>query len=137
MGEDRRGDAGVALIAAGGVAGAGVAAVDEARERGVRAGLVKLRAIRPFPAARLRAALSGVRAFCVVDRSVSFGWNCGPMFVEARAALGGVGERACFSAIGGLGGADISVADFSSAIARLDGIKDAPGVYDTLWFMKD
>ena len=130
-------DAEVALITTGGMTGAGMDAVDEARERGVLAGLVKLRAIRPFPAARLRAALSGIRAFCVVDRSVSFGWNCGPMFVEARAALGGVDERACFSAIGGLGGADISVADFFSAIARLDSIKDAPGVYDTLWFMKD
>ena len=137
LSEYRMEDAEVALITTGGMTGAGMDAVDEARERGVRAGLVKLRAIRPFPAARLRAALSGVRAFCVVDRSVSFGWNCGPMFVEARAALGGVGERACFSAIGGLGGADISVADFSSAIARLDSIKDAPGVYDTLWFMKD
>ncbi len=117
--------------------GAGMDAVDEARERGIRAGLVKLRAIRPFPAARLAKALSGVRAFCCVDRSVSFGWNCGPMYVETRAALAGAADRASFSAIGGLGGADISVADFASAIDRLESVKDKPGVYDTLWFMKD
>ncbi|MFR5780502.1 MAG: hypothetical protein ACLUEK_00960 [Oscillospiraceae bacterium] len=73
-------------------------------ERGIRAGLVKLRAIRPFPAARLAKALSGVRAFCCVDLQRSSGWNCGPMYVETRAALAGAADRASFSAIGGLGG---------------------------------
>ncbi len=137
LSEYRMKDAEVAVVTVGGMTGAGMDAVDEARERGIRAGLVKLRAIRPFPAARLAKALSGVRAFCCVDRSVSFGWNCGPMYVETRAALAGAADRASFSAIGGLGGADISVADFASAIDRLESVKNAPGVYDTLWFMKD
>lgn len=129
-------DAELAIVVTGGMTGAGMDAVDEARERGLRVGLVKLRAIRPFPAVKLAAALNGVKAFCVVDRSVSFGWNCGPMFVETRAALDGKAEPACFSAIGGLGGADISVADFAKAIDRLEVIKNKPGAYDTLWFMK-
>ena len=129
-------DAELAIVVTGGMTGAGMDAVDEARERGLRVGLVKLRAIRPFPAVKLAAALKGVKAFCVVDRSVSFGWNCGPMFVETRAALDGKAEPACFSAIGGLGGADISVADFAKAIDRLEVIKNKPGAYDTLWFMK-
>lgn len=129
-------DAELAIVVTGGMTGAGMDAVDEARERGLRVGLVKLRAIRTFPAVKLAAALNGVKAFCVVDRSVSFGWNCGPMFVETRAALDGKAEPACFSAIGGLGGADISVADFAKAIDRLEVIKDKPGAYDTLWFMK-
>ena len=34
---------------------------------------------------RIRAALKGKKAFCVVDRSVSFGWNCGSMYVETLA----------------------------------------------------
>lgn len=129
-------DAELAIVVTGGMTGAGMDAVDEARERGLRVGLVKLRAIRPFPAVKLAAALNGVKAFCVVDRSVSFGWNCGPMFVETRAALDGKAEPGCFSAIGGLGGADISVADFAKAIDRLEVIKNKPGAYDTLWFMK-
>lgn len=102
LSEYRMEDAEIAVVTVGGMTGAGMDAVDEARERGIRAGLVKLRAIRPFPAARLAKALSGVRAFCCVDRSVSFGWNCGPMYVETRAALAGAADRASFSAIGAL-----------------------------------
>lgn len=135
--EYRCDDAELVLITLGGMTGAGKDAVDEARERGIRAGLIKLRFYRPFPAARLAAALRGKRAFCVVDRSVCFGWNCGPMYVELRSALENCGSYARFSAIGGLGGADISVADMAGVIDRLNDIKDRPGEYGTLWLMKD
>ena len=106
-------------------------AVDLARERGVKAGVLKLRFTRPFPAAKVREALKNAAAYAVVDRSVSFGWNAGPMFVETRAALGD--ERPCFSAIGGLGGADISMAHMAAVIERLDAIKGGSGPHGTLW----
>lgn len=133
----RMDDAEVALVTIGGMSGAAMDAVDEARERGIKVGLVRLRFIRPFPEAKLRSALSGIRAFYCVDRSVSFGWNCGPMFVETRAALSDALDKASFSAIGGLGGADISVADFTAVIDILEQIKNSPGLYETFWLMKD
>ena len=136
IGEYRMEDAETVIVTMGGMTGAGMDAVDEARARGIKVGLVKIRFYRPFPAARIAAALRGKKAFCVVDRSVSFGWNCGSMYVETRSALFGAGEYASFSAIGGLGGADLAVSDFTEAINRLESIKDKPGVYDTLWFMK-
>ena len=134
--EYRTEDAETVIVTMGGMTGAGMDAVDEARSLGIKVGLLKIRFYRPFPAARIAAALRGKKAFCVVDRSVSFGWNCGSMYVETRSALFGAGEYASFSAIGGLGGADISVADLTAAIDKLESIKDNPGVYDTLWFMK-
>ena len=97
-------DAETVIVTMGGMTGAGMDAVDEARARGIKVGLVKIRFYRPFPAARIAAALRGKKAFCVVDRSVSFGWNCGSMYVETRSALFGAGEYASFSAIGGIGG---------------------------------
>lgn len=63
-------DADVVLITVGGMSGAGKDAVDAARENGIRAGLIKLRFVRPFPAFRIANALKGKRAFAVVDRSV-------------------------------------------------------------------
>lgn len=134
--EYRMEDAEIVIVTMGSMTGAGMDAVDEARSRGIRVGLVKIRFYRPFPAARIAKALCGKKAFCVVDRSVSFGWNFGSMYVETRSALFGIGEYASFSAIGGLGGADLSVFDFSEVINRLDRVKNRPGVYDTVWFMK-
>ena len=126
-------DADFALVTVGGMTGTARDAVDEARERGIRAGVVKLRFIRPFPAERVKEALAGVKGFAVVDRSVSFGWNAGPMYVETCAALGeAVNGKARFSAIGGLGGADISMAHMERVIEALAAAA-APGGRDTLW----
>ncbi len=126
-------DADFALVTVGGMTGTARDAVDEARERGIRAGVVKLRFIRPFPTERVKEALAGVKGFAVVDRSVSFGWNAGPMYVETCAALGeAVNGKARFSAIGGLGGADISMAHMERVIEALAAAA-APGGRDTLW----
>ncbi len=126
-------DADFALVTVGGMTGTARDAVDEARERGIRAGVVKLRFIRPFPAERIKEALTGVKGFAVVDRSVSFGWNAGPMYVETCAALGeAVNGKARFSAIGGLGGADISMAHMERVIEALAAAA-VPGGRDTLW----
>ena len=126
-------DADFALVTVGGMTGTARDAVDEARERGIRAGVVKLRFIRPFPAERVKEALTGVKGFAVVDRSVSFGWNAGPMYVETCAALGeAVAGKAHFSAIGGLGGADISMAHMERVIEALAAAA-VPGGRDTLW----
>ena len=136
--EYRCDDAEVVVVTMGGITGAGKDAVDEAREKGIRAGLIKIRFYRPFPAKRIAKALHGKKAFCVVDRSVSFGWNRGSMYVETCAALSGGDEKqARFSAIGGLGGADVSFGDMVNIIVELDKIKDQPGEHETRWLMHD
>ena len=134
--EYRCDDAEIVLITMGGMTGAGKDAVDEARAKGIAAGLIKIRFYRPFPAKRIEKALQGKKAFCVVDRSVSFGWNKGSMYVETAAALGGSKDNyARLSAIGGLGGADISYRDMVQLIDELCKIKDSPGDYETCWLM--
>ncbi len=129
-------DADVVLLTVGGMSGTGKDAVDAAREKGIKAGLIKIRFIRPFPAERIAKALAGKKAFAVVDRSVSFGWNCGPMYMETKAALADADEKYCsFSAIGGLGGADISFEYLLGCIEKLEAKKDQPGKRDTVWLM--
>ena len=128
-------DADYALVTVGGMTGTARDVVDELRGRGVKIGVLKLRFTRPFPAKRVREALDRVKGFAVVDRSVSFGWDAGPMYVETCAALGeALAGKAHFSAIGGLGGADISMAHIVSAAEKLLAL-DGAGRADTLWLM--
>ena len=77
--EYRLDDADVVLITIAGMSGTAKDAVDMAREKGVKVGLIRLRFTRPFPGKRIAKALLGKKAFCVLDRSVSFGWSQGPM----------------------------------------------------------
>lgn len=136
--EYRLDDAEVAIITVGGMSGAGKDAVDAAREKGIKAGLLRIRYVRPFPAERIAKALRGKKAFSVIDRSVCFGWETGPMYVETCAALKDSCDAMChFSTIGGLGGADISLEHISGVIGKLQGLKDEPGKKPTHWLMTD
>lgn len=131
-------DAEVAIVTIAGMTGTGMDAVDLARKRGIKAGLVKIRFVRPFPAERIAEALKNVKAFAVIDRSCCFGWSAGPMYMETCAALADVDKQfAHFSAIGGLGGADISLDMITSTINKLEEIKDEPGHRETQWYLVD
>lgn len=135
--EYRCDDAELVILTMGSMTGAGKDAVDAARELGIKAGLIKIRFYRPFPARRIAEALAGKKAFSVIDRSVCFGWNKGSMYVETLGAIAGTGESySHFSTIGGLGGADISVSDMLDVIQALEQSKNQPGQKETRWLMK-
>ena len=128
-------DADYALVTVGGMTGTARDVVDAMRESGVKVGVLKLRFTRPFPVEKVRAALANVKGFAVVDRSVSFGWNAGSMYSEVCAAMGEtLAGKAYFSAIGGLGGADISMAHMENVVKTLTSLNE-PGRADTLWLM--
>jgi len=61
--------------------------VDELRQEGVKAGLLRLRTFRPLPVEALRRALHNVKAVAVMDKSMSFGANGGAVYHEVRHAL--------------------------------------------------
>jgi phenylglyoxylate dehydrogenase alpha subunit len=108
-----------AIMTIGSMTGAAKDAVDEARERGDKVGLVKVKTYRPFPAEALAAALADVKAVGVVDRSVSFGWNCGPLFQDTITAMYYAPRRIpAMSFIGGLAGADLTLGHFERVIRR-------------------
>ncbi len=122
----RMDEAETALVTMGSMTGAARAAVDEAQEKGIRVGLVKLRALRPFPLEAMRKALDGFRAIAVVDRSVSFGWGTGITYQEVRSALYGQ-STPIINFIGGLGGEDLTVDMFGEVIEKLTAVaKGAP-----------
>jgi pyruvate ferredoxin oxidoreductase, alpha subunit (EC 1.2.7.1) len=108
-------DADYAVIAYGGAAfGNAREAVDVARERGIRAGAIRLRVWRPFPADRLLKQLAGVKAFAVIDRAIAFGSpGGGPAFIDVATALymGGM-DVPGLSVIHGIGQRSMYVEDF-------------------------
>jgi len=115
--EYRLHDANYAIVTIGSMTGAAKDAVDLAREAGEKVGLIKVKTFRPFPLANLRQALSKVEAVGVVDRSVSFGWNSGPVYQELLSALYFLPKRIpAISFIGGLAGSDITVEHFQRVI---------------------
>ncbi|MBW1998960.1 MAG: phenylglyoxylate dehydrogenase [Deltaproteobacteria bacterium] len=106
-----------AIVTIGSMSGAGKDAVDDARENGEKVGLIRIKTFRPFPLKALCGALARVKAIGVVDRSVSFGWNSGPVYQELLSALYHMGgEITALSFIGGLAGADITVHHFTRVI---------------------
>ena len=112
--EYRLEDAELALLLIGSSAGTAKAAVDLLRTKGVKVGLVKLRVFRPFPGEELAAALYGVKALAVMDKSEGFSACGGPLFAEVRGALYGLEQRPpAVNYVYGLGGRDIRVAGLS------------------------
>jgi pyruvate/2-oxoacid:ferredoxin oxidoreductase alpha subunit len=116
--EDRLDDAQIALIAAGSLATQLTVTVDALRAEGIRAGVLGIRAYRPFPVAALRAALAGRGVALVFDKALSYGFG-GPICNDLRAALCGRADApVVFGAITGLGGRDTTPADLADAARR-------------------
>lgn len=100
----RMDDAELVLVSMGTTASTARLAVDAARERGVRAGALRLRMFRPLPEAAIRTALAGKRRIAVVDRNSSPGLG-GIVWGETR----GVADPGAIvqNYLIGLGGGDI------------------------------
>ncbi|WP_199614345.1 thiamine pyrophosphate-dependent enzyme [Paenibacillus alkalitolerans] len=88
-------------------------AVDQLRERGVKAGLIAPNIIRPFPAKQIAEALKNAKAIVVGDRADSYGGHGGNMTLEVKSALftHGVKDIHVISRVYGLGGKDFYLED--------------------------
>ena len=102
-------DAEVIIVCLGSTAGTVKTVVDELRLNGVKAGLLRIRTFRPFPAERITKALQKAKAVAVMDRSISFGGNGGALYHETRHALYDAATHPpIVNYIYGLGGRDTS-----------------------------
>jgi pyruvate ferredoxin oxidoreductase alpha subunit len=102
-------DAEIAIVCLGSTAGTVKTVVDELREEGVEAGLLRIRAFRPLPVEGIVEALGKVKAVAIMDKSMSFGGNGGPVFHEVRHVLYDLPTRPhVVNYIYGLGGRDTS-----------------------------
>jgi len=113
-------DAELAIVVLGSTAGAARMVVDDMRSRGVAAGMIKLRMFRPFPSEEIAKALSKVKACAVLDRSIAYGGDGGPVHIEVRSAMYGRSPAPIMTNyIYGLGGKPIDMEHLNSVFEDL------------------
>jgi len=124
-------DADIVLVTSGTVTGTARELLDRLRDRGEKAGLLKIKLFRPFPSGWIRERLGGAKKVAVIDRNCSFG--AGGIFAqEVRAALCNVPRApTVFGYVAGLGGRDVTV-EVLEEIYRLTKDQDTPA-RESVW----
>ena len=109
-----------AIVVMSATAGSVKDIIDQLREEGIAAGLLKIRAFRPFPADEVAKSLSRTKSVAVLDRCGTGGAQGGPLFLEVRTAL--YEEKSppqVINYIFGLGGRDLPLRDIKDVYLRL------------------
>ena len=129
-------DAEIATVCIGSTAGTIKTVVDDLRDNGIKAGLLRIRAFRPLPVQDIISCLSGKKAVAVMDRACSFGGNGGPLFHEIRHALYDLPNKLPIAnVIYGLGGRDTSPYMIYSVYSDLQNIAETGQIKDQIKFV--
>lgn len=129
-------DAEYAVVIIGSAAGTTKDAVDKLRAQGVKAGLIKIRLFRPFPAEEIAQALKGVKAVALMDRTESYNDSCGPIGAEVTTALyRAKSDALTVNYVYGLGGRDVKVSDMVGIYKELENIAKAGKVENPYRYM--
>jgi len=75
-------DADIAIVCMNSTAGTAKHVVNQLREQGIKAGVLKLRMFRPFPAEEVSEALRNLKAIAVLDKSDSLNSVGGALFQD-------------------------------------------------------
>ena len=116
-------DAEIAIVCMNSTAGTTKVVVDELREKGIKAGLLKLRVFRPFPAVEIAKALENVKAVAVLDKADSLNACGGALFTDVTSGTY-VNNLSVptVSYIYGIGGRDTTTKDILSVYEDLQEI---------------
>ena len=113
-------DADYVVVMSNAFATKGRAAVQRWRAQGKKVGLLRLRVLRPFPAQAIAHTLSGRAAVAVIDQNLAPGLG-GITYQEIATALYRETQRpALVNVVGGLGGKDISDAEFDVVLSDME-----------------
>ena len=126
-------DAEVAIVVINSTAGTAKAVVNELREKGIKAGLLKIRVYRPFPAEEIAKALANVKAVAILDKTDGLNAAGGPVFTDVTSALyaNNISVKA-INYIYGIGGRDVRTDDIEYVYNELIKIKDT-GVVENVY----
>lgn len=122
-------DAEAILITLGSMSGSVKHVVDQYRARGKRVGCLRIVSFRPFPVEALTACIPAKARLGVLDRSMSFGAQAGPVCMEVRSVLAGARPGAEVQPyVVGLGGRDVKPTAIATALDQLLAGDLDPGV---------
>ena len=80
-------DADVAIVCMNSTAGTAKHVVNELRNNGIKAGLLKVRMFRPFPAEEIAEALKNIKAVAVLDKADSLNGAGGALFEDVTSGM--------------------------------------------------
>ena len=113
-------DAEIAIVCMNSTAGTTKAVVDQLRQKGVKAGLLKLRMFRPFPAEEISEALAHLKAVAVLDKADSLNAAGGALFENVTSAMYVNGKHVpMINYIYGIGGRDTTEKQIESVYSDL------------------
>ena len=116
-------DAEIAIVCMNSTAGTTKAVVDRLREQGVKAGLLKVRMFRPFPAEEIAEALSHLKAVAVLDKADSLNAAGGALFEDVVSAMYVKGKQVpMVNYVYGIGGRDTTEKQLESVYTDLSEI---------------
>ncbi|HPQ68492.1 MAG TPA: transketolase C-terminal domain-containing protein [bacterium] len=126
-------DADYVIVTVGGYGQNASVAIDKLREKGIKAGQIKLRLWRPFPHSLIQEALESRKGVFVFDRCLSVAGPGGPIASEIKTSLYNLKKRpAVVSYVGGLSGRDFTVKQFVDIFEKGIGYvqKDEAPIYE-------
>ena len=113
-------DAEIAVVCMNSTAGTTKDVVDSLREKGIKAGMLKVRVFRPFPAEEIAKALANVKAVAILDKSDSLNGNGGALFEDVVSGMYVNGNTTkAVSYVYGVGGRDTTTKDIESVYTDL------------------
>lgn len=113
-------DAEIAIVCMNSTAGTTKFVVDNLRKQGIKAGLLKIRMFRPFPAEEIAEALSHLKAVAVLDKADSLNAAGGALFEDVTSAMYVNGKNVpMVNYIYGIGGRDTKTTDIESVYTDL------------------
>jgi pyruvate ferredoxin oxidoreductase alpha subunit len=109
----------------GTICGTARVVIDDLRAKGKKVGMIKLKALRPFPKQELREAAKKLKGLGIIDRHISLGYQ-GAVASDVKNALYGMNLNVN-SYIAGLGGKDVTPQHFETLFTELEKEKDKGG----------
>lgn len=116
-------DAEIAIVCMNSTAGTAKFVVDDLRNKGIKAGLLKVRVFRPFPAEEISKALSHLKAVAVLDKADSLNAAGGALFTDITSGMYVNNVNVpTVSYIYGIGGRDTKCDDIEKVYTDLEEI---------------
>ncbi len=124
-------DAEIAIVCMNSTAGTTKFVVDKLREKGIKAGLLKIRVYRPFPGEEVAKALEHVKAVAVLDKADSLNAIGGALFEDVVSSLY-VNKKdvPVVNYVYGIGGRDTKSSDIEEVFTDLQEIVKNNGKID-------
>ena len=108
-------DAELVIVCMNSTAGTTKFVVDKLRNQGIKAGLLKIRVYRPFPAEEIAKALKNAKAVAVLDKSDSLNAAGGALFSDVTSAMFvNKVNVPTINYVYGIGGRDVPATDLES-----------------------